>query len=206
VENPFVAEIARQFSELTGLGRTEIAETLALPPGEDMGDYAFPCFALARAMKKKPAEIAQELAPKVRPGDRIAGAASHGPYVNFSVKRDAFIAWALSEVHRRKAEYGRSDDGKGRTVIVEFSSPNIAKHLGVHHLRSTMIGNSLVQINRALGYKTVAINFFGDWGTQFGVLIAAYKKWGGPETFEGDAVAHGSRNWRPLIRRPRLFG
>jgi arginyl-tRNA synthetase len=190
MDNPFAAEIAHQLAVLTSQDEATVESLLTTPPDETMGDYAFPCFALARAQKKNPAEAARALAAKVQSSRLIAGASAHGPYVNFSVRREAFIAWVLSEAHRRKAEFGHSGLGKGQTVVVEFSSPNIAKHLGIHHVRTTMIGNALDRIYRALGYRVVGINFLGDWGTQFGLLISAYKRWGVPETLQGDAVAN----------------
>lgn len=198
MDNPFTAEIAHQLAALTSpatspAGKQDeatVESLLTTPPDETMGDYAFPCFALARARKKNPAEAARELAAKIQPSELIAGVSAHGPYVNLSVRREAFIAWALEEAHRRKDKFGHSDIGKGQTIVVEFSSPNIAKHLGIHHVRTTMIGNALDRIYRALGYRVVGINFLGDWGTQFGLLISAYKRWGGPETLQGDAVAN----------------
>ncbi len=198
MDNPFTAEIARRLAALTlpaasPPGRQDeatVESLLTTPPDEAMGDYAFPCFALARAQKNNPAEAARELSAKVQPDEWIAGASPHGPYVNFSVRREAFIGWALTEAHRRKDEFGHSDLGKGQTVVVEFSSPNIAKHLGIHHVRTTMIGNALDRIYRALGYRVVGINFLGDWGTQFGLLMSAYKRWGAAETLRGDAVAN----------------
>jgi arginyl-tRNA synthetase len=93
-------------------------------------------------------------------------------------------------VRAQGSRFGQSTAGEGKTVVVEYSSPNITKHLGIHHVRTTMLGHALDKIHRALGYDVVGINFLGDWGTQFGMLIAAYNKWGGPETFEGDAVAN----------------
>ena len=209
MDNPFTAEIARELAALTSpaanpagkpttspAGRQDeatVESLLTTPPDETMGDYAFPCFALARAQKKNPAEAARELAAKIQPGEWIAGASANGPYVNLSVRREAFIAWALTEAHRRKGEFGHSDLGKGQTVVVEFSSPNIAKHLSIHIVRTTMIGNALDRIYRALGYRVVGINFLGDWGTQFGVVIAAYKKWGGEKSSK-------ATRWRTSMR------
>jgi len=190
MDNPFITAIARELAALVSQDEATVESLLTTPPDETMGDYAFPCFGLARAHKKNPAEAARELAAKIQPGEWIAGASANGPYVNLSVRREAFIAWALTEAHRRKGEFGHSDLGKGQTVVVEFSSPNIAKHLGIHHVRTTMIGNALDRIYRALGYRVVGINFLGDWGTQFGLMISAYKRWGGPETLQGDAVAN----------------
>ena len=154
-----------------------------------MGDYTFPCFSAAAAMGRKPAEMAQELAAGFRTGEQICRVRAAGPYLNFFVRREAFISRILTRVGKEAENFGHSDAGSGETVVIEYSSPNIAKHLGIHHVRTTMIGNALDKIYRALGYNVVSINFLGDWGTQFGILIAAYKKWGGPDTFEGDPVA-----------------
>ena len=188
MQNPFIEAISRELVRLTGLEAAAVENALAVPPNDDMGDYAFPCFAAAKALRKSPADIAAELASRVRTGKWIARAQAAGPYLNFFVNREAFVAWVLRRVRAEGAAYGRSAIGSGKTVVVEYSSPNIAKHLGIHHVRTTMIGNALDRLYRALGYNVVSINFLGDWGTQFGILIAAYKKWGGPETLEGDAV------------------
>ena len=190
MHNPFVTEIAAQLAPATGLAPEAVAAALATPPNEDMGDYAFGCFALAKTLRKKPNDIAAELAGKIRPGELLRSARPAGPYLNVFVQPQAFVEWALTRVRERGAAFGHADHGAGKTVVVEYSSPNIAKHLGIHHVRTTMIGNALYQIHRALGYRVVGINFLGDWGTQFGILIAAYKKWGGPATLEGDAVAN----------------
>ena len=190
MNNPFVADIAGQLAEMTSLEPAAAAAALTTPPNERMGDYAFPCFMLAKKRRKKPNEIAADLAEKFRAGEYITGAHAAGPYLNFSVRREAFVQWVLSVVFREKERYGHSTIGRSRTVVVEYSSPNIAKHLGIHHVRTTMIGNALDRMHRALGYDVVGINFLGDWGTQFGMLIAAYKRWGGPTTLEGDAVAN----------------
>jgi len=190
MQNPFAGEIVRQLAHLTSLKPALVEELLAVPPSAEMGDYAFPCFAAAKALKKNPAQIAAELAGKIETNDLVEQARAAGPYINFFIRRQAFITWALEKACQEKERFGQSDVGQGRTVVIEFSSPNIAKHLGFHNVRTTMIGNALAQIYRALGYDVVGINFLGDWGTQFGILIAAYRKWGGPETLEGDAVAN----------------
>ena len=190
MQNPFVTEIIRQLAGLTSLGPGVVEAALTVPPRDEMGDYAFPCFVAARSLRKSVVEIAAELAGKIETGETIAKVIAAGPYVNFFIRREAFISWALKKAHEEREKFGRSDVGRGRTVVVEYSSPNIAKHLGIHHVRTTVIGNALYQIYRALGYDVVGINFLGDWGTQFGIIIAAYKKWGTPETLEGDAVAN----------------
>jgi len=188
MNNPFLADIVTQLAAATPLDADAVEAAISAPPNEAMGDYAFPCFVLARQLRKKPNEIAADLAEKIASNDLIREARPAGPYVNFFVQPAAFIAWVLNEVRERKEGFGHSDIGKGKTVVVEYSSPNIAKHLGVHHVRSTMIGHALCRIYSALGYRTVGINFLGDWGTQFGILMAAYRKWGGPDTLQGDAV------------------
>ena len=190
MQNPFATEIIRQLAGLTSLEPGVVEAALTVPPRDEMGDYAFPCFVAARSLRKSVVEIAAELAGKVEPGETIAKVIAAGPYVNFFIRRESFISWALKRAHEEREKFGRSDVGHGRTVVVEYSSPNIAKHLGIHHVRTTMIGNALYQIYRALGYDVVGINFLGDWGTQFGIIIAAYKKWGTPETLEGDAVTN----------------
>jgi arginyl-tRNA synthetase len=189
MDNPFSAEIARRLAALTSLDEAMAESLLTTPPDESVGDYAFPCFALARAQKRNPAEAARDLAAKVEPGERIAGASAHGPYVNFSVRREAFIAWALLEAYRRKGKFGHSDLGQGQTVIVEFSSPNITKPPFFHNVRTTMIGNAIANLYAALSYRVVRITYLGDWGMQFGMLICAFKRWGGEEALKGDAVA-----------------
>ena len=188
--NPFVAEITRQIAELTSLTPAEVETALAVPPSDEMGDYAFPCFTVAKSLRKKPAEIATELAPKIETDELIERAVATGPYINVFTRRQACVSWALKKAHEEGETFGRSDIGRGRTVLVEYSSPNIAKHLGFHNVRTTMIGHALAQIYRALGYKVVSINFLGDWGTQFGILIAAFQRWGDDETLKGDAVAN----------------
>ena len=191
MKNPFIAEIAQRLSEEIKTNPASFyAEALKEPDDPEMGDFALPCFTLAKTLKKSPAEVATDLSRRIAPGGNIIAVRAAGPYVNFFLNRANYISWALKEVHSRKGEFGHSDLGKGQTVVVEFSSPNIAKHLGIHHVRTTMIGNALDRIYRALGYRVVGINFLGDWGTQFGLLISAYKRWGGPETLEGDAVAN----------------
>ena len=190
MQNPFIANIAEQLAAATNLSPDTVAAALTSPPNEAMGDYAFGCFTLAKTLRKKPNETAADLAGKIAPNEFIREARVAGPYLNFYVQQQAFIEWTLKTVHHAGPTFGHSDIGAGKTVVVEYSSPNIAKHLGIHHVRTTMIGNALYHAHRALGYNVVGINFLGDWGTQFGILLAAYRKWGGPETLEGDAVAN----------------
>lgn len=160
-----------------GLSQEEILDTIEIPPERAMGDYAFPCFKLAKTMRKSPVQIAAELAPALHPPMPFHLVEAAGPYVNFFVDR-AFRVRTLLEEVLHKDGYGRSDMGEGQTIIVEFSSTNIAKPFHIGHLRSTVIGNALRNIYDKLGFHTIAINHLGDYGTQFGMMIAAYKRWG----------------------------
>jgi arginyl-tRNA synthetase len=153
------------------------------PPDSKLGHFAFPCFNLAKELKKAPPIIAKELAEKItqtKPG-WMGQAVATGPYVNFFLDRTAFADAVLHEVFEMGPAYGGDGDGLGQTVLVEYSSPNIAKHFHIGHLGSTIIGKTLDNIYRFLGYDVTSINHLGDWGTQFGKLITAYLKWGSEE-------------------------
>jgi len=176
--NPFVQEIVKSIAAHMDLSEEEIAGQIALPPNPEMGEYAFPCFVLAKTMRKAPAVIAEELAGKVKPGVLIRAVRNAGPYLNFEVKRDRLAAFVLGEIFEQGERYGTSDEGSGKTVVIDYSSPNIAKPIGIHHLRTTAIGHALYRIYEALGYRCIGINHLGDWGTQFGTVIVAYKRWG----------------------------
>ena len=175
---PFIESIITQLVSLTGLDDQEVDFLLQRPPDVKVGDFAFPCFILAKREKKNPAQLASEFAAKFQPDERIERAEATGPYLNFFLNRRAYVEHLLRSVHRQGDEFGNSDLGAGRTVVIDYSSPNIAKPLGVHHLCSTMIGNSLYRIHQALGYRVVGVNHLGDWGTQFGVILAAYHRRG----------------------------
>ena len=153
-----------------------------------MGDYAFPCFRLAKAMRKAPAAIAAELKDKLVLPAGITRAEVAGGYLNFFEDRAGAAAATIMRVLNEGENYGHSSEGQGKNVCVEFSSINIAKPFHIGHLPSTAIGNSLNRIYKALGYNTIAINHLGDWGTQFGKMIVAYKKWGGGKPIEESTV------------------
>ena len=155
----------------------EIRGLLAVPPNREMGDYAFPVFRLAKALRMGPPMIAKALCEAWKNPD-VARVEPVNGYVNFFLNRVNFAKETLDAVLAQGEKFGSSDMGAGKTVCLDYSSINIAKRFGVGHLSTTMIGHSLKRIHDFLGYKTVGINHLGDWGTQFGKMIYAYKTWG----------------------------
>lgn len=184
----FKIEIAKKIAEQTGLEANWIAGLLEVPPESRLGDYAFPCFQLAKTMRKAPPMIASELLGKIDKGEIIDRIEAVGGYLNFFLNKSAYMAAVLKDIEGAGGKYGASDMGKGKTVVVEFSSPNIAKPFHVGHLCSTVIGSSVEKIYRYLGYKTERLNHLGDWGTQFGKLISAYKRWGNEEDLQKEPI------------------
>ncbi len=158
--------------------KEEVAELIEIPPQEDMGDFALPCFKFARLLKKPPVVIAEDICQDISRDNCFAKIINVGPYVNFFINKELLASTVLEEIHSQKEKYGSSNLGKEQNVVIDYSSPNIAKPFHVGHLRSTVIGNSLYKIYEFLGYNCIGINHLGDWGTQFGKLIAAYQKWG----------------------------
>lgn len=188
--NLFVQEIAKQLGEHIGWSEEDIAAAIEIPPDPKMGDYGFPCFPLAKTLRKSPAAIATDLAEKVEPGDLIRSARGVGPYLNVEVRRDRLTACVLGEILNQRDRYGTWDTGQGKTVAIDFSSPNIAKPIGIHHIRTTAIGHSLYRIYEAMGYRCVGINHLGDWGTQFGTVIVAYRQWGNERDLEASPIRY----------------
>ncbi len=164
--------------------------SLAVPPDASLGDFAFPCFTLAKEMKKSPVQIAEELAKTIPMPDIVSKITATGPYVNFFLD-PAKVAKALfAEILVKKHEFGSSNLGDGRIVCVEFSSPNIGKPMHFGHLRSTVIGHSLSLLHEFSGCKVIRLNYLGDWGTQFGKLIYAYLNWGNSEKLHACPIKH----------------
>lgn len=167
---------------LVEMSEEELMKTMEIPPEEKMGDLALPCFAMAKKMHKNPMQIAKELVEKLNDRTEELGiekVESVGAYCNIHLKRDLFVKKCFESLQKEK--YGVSQIGAGKTVCMDYSSPNIAKNFHVGHLRTTVIGNSLYKIYQKLGYNVVRINHLGDWGTQFGKLIVAYKLWSSEE-------------------------
>ena len=175
-------------SEVETLTEEEINGLIEVPPSYDMGDYAFPVFSLAKVFRKAPQMIAEELAGKFEESVYFERIENAGPYINFFIDKNKLMENTLNEVLEKDIRYGSSNMGNGKTVIVEYSSPNIAKPFHIGHIRTTVIGNALYKIYTHLGFDTVSINHLGDYGTQFGMLISAYKKWGDREVIEKDAI------------------
>ncbi len=158
------------------------------PRDSDHGDFAFPCFPLAKALRQAPPKIAAELGPKIEARLTNIAANAMGPYLNFRVDRGALAESVITEIKEQGAKYGGSNVGAGRKIVIDLSSPNIAKPMSVGHLRSTVIGAAIQRIHNLLGYETVGINHIGDWGSQFGKLVAAIDRWGDTVDLEGDPI------------------
>lgn len=166
-----------------------IGALLEKPPDRALGDIAFPCYGLAKEWRKAPASIATELATRLDLASPLAGATAVGPYVNLRLDRPAAGKLLLEHVLAKPDAWGGSGEGEGRTVCIDFCSPNVARPLHLGHLRSTVIGKALSRLYTALGYQVVRINFLGDWGTQFGKLIVGWKRWGDPGRVKDDPIA-----------------
>ena len=179
------------FPEAQGLPE-DLAALLEVPPENSMGDYAFPCFKLSKALRMGPPMIAQKLAAAVEKPE-IARVECVGGYLNFFFNRENFARELLSAIMAAPEKWGASQDGNGKTVCLDYSSINIAKRFHLGHLSTTVIGNSLKRIYDFQGWRTVSINHLGDWGTQFGKMICAYKKWGDKKAVEQGGVDEMTR-------------
>lgn len=179
--------VAERIKENTELEVDLIQKLIEIPPKKEMGDYAFPCFQLAKTFRKAPNLIAEELKEKINK-EGFEKVVTVGPYVNFFVDKTVLIKDVLEKVLSEKEKYGSSKVGEGKNVVVEYSSPNIAKPFHIGHLFTTAIGNALYKILSFEGYNCIGINHLGDWGTQFGKLISAYRRWVDEEALEKDAI------------------
>ncbi|MDH4223880.1 MAG: arginine--tRNA ligase, partial [candidate division Zixibacteria bacterium] len=186
--NKFVEEITGILKSKIELPADKIESLMEIPPEEKFGDYAFPCHFLSREYKKSPAEIASQISSELKPVELIEEIYPLGPYINFKVNRQKFSELVLQEIFEKGEEYGSDVTGKGKTIVMDYSHPNIAKPFGIGHLRSTVIGNSLYNILKKSGYQAIRINHLGDWGTQFGKVITAYKRWGDEKELLSDPI------------------
>lgn len=173
---------------IDGLETSDIREMIEIPPDSSMGDFAFPCFRLAKTMRKAPQMIAADLAEKLAGNEAFSKVENVNAYVNFFMNKAEVAGATVDAVIKAGAAYGGSEEGNGKTVCIDYSSPNIAKPFHIGHIRSTVIGNSLYKIFDSLGYNVVRINHLGDYGTQFGKMIVAYRKWGSREEVEAEPI------------------
>ena len=165
------------------LSKDEIKELIETPPNPEMGDYSFPCFKLSKELRKAPNIIAQELVNRINIEDSVFFKISNvGPYINFFIKPTEYFSNVISEMILRKYDYGSSKNNLDKTIVIDYSSTNIAKPFHIGHIRSTLIGNKF------LGYNTIGVNHLGDYGTQFGKIIAAYKLWGNDDQINADPI------------------
>ena len=172
---------------IDSLDQSAISNLLEQPKSSDLGDIAFPAFSLAKVERKAPQAIAADIAEKIDPS-HFEKVVATGPYVNFFLNKAKISDQVIKEVIKEGADYGQQNEGQGENITIDLSSPNIAKPFSVGHLRSTVIGDSLSNIFRKMGYNTIKINHLGDWGKQFGLLMVAYKKWGNKEAVEANPI------------------
>ena len=166
----------------------EIVSMLEYPPSPDKGDLAFPCFRLSKALRKAPPMIAASLKDAIGADPIVSDIQQAGGYLNFYLDKTVFASEALAEILEKKDRFGGSEEGKGKTVVLDYSSPNICKPFHIGHLGTTVIGHSIKKLHEFSGYDCVGINYLGDWGTQFGKLMVAYRKWGSREEVEKGGI------------------
>ena len=185
----FKKVIAYKISKVIDIDEKEIEGYIEVPSNKEMGDFSFPCFRLAKVLKKSPQIIAEELKEKlIFENEEITKVEVVNGYLNFFINNLQLVKEVLKEIDEKKDKYGSSDMGKGKNVVVDYSSPNIAKPFHIGHLRSTVIGNSLYKTYKFLGYNCIGINHLGDYGTQFGKLIEGYKRWGSEYNIEENPI------------------
>ena len=184
-KNVFIEEVSKAIN----VDAAEVAKLIKTPEAE-RGDFALPCFPFAKQLKQNPAQIAVDIASRFADNPMFEKVAAEGPYVNATISGAHVIATLIPKIRNADEHFATSDIGYGQTVVIDFSSPNIAKPLGFHHLRSTMIGNALGLIHRAMGYTVKRINFLGDWGKTFGLLAEAFDRVGDRERLNREGIAY----------------
>ena len=180
--------IAEKIANAINLDKNEIKQYIEIPPQNDMGDFAFPCFKLAKTLRKSPVQIADDIKEKISEDEYIKKIETKSGYLNFYINNTKLVEEVLEEINNHENDFGKSNEGTGKTVLIDYSAPNIAKPFHVGHLRTTLIGNALYKIYKYLGYNTIGINHLGDYGTQFGKMIEAYKMWGSEYDLSEDAI------------------
>ena len=180
--------IAEKIANAINLDKNEIKQYIEIPPQSDKGDFAFPCFKLAKTLRKSPVQIADEIKEKISEDEYIEKIETKSGYLNFYINNTKLVEEVLKEINNHENDFGKSNEGTGKTVLIDYSSPNIAKPFHIGHLRTTLIGSALYKIYKYLGYNTIGINHLGDYGTQFGKMIEAYKMWGSEYDLSEDAI------------------
>ena len=189
----FKYEAAKLIAKAADMDIDEVMGMIEVPANKEIGDYAFPCFKLAKKFRKAPNLIAADICGKLEGSDSFTKIECVAAYINFFTDKSSYAKTVIESVNNAGAKYGESSEGEGKTIVIDYSSPNIAKPFHVGHLRSTVIGSALYNIFEKLGYKCVGINHLGDWGTQFGKLIEAYKLWGSKEAVEEKGISELTR-------------
>lgn len=186
----FKKEIANLIAKATNLNQEELECYIEIPPTKDLGDYAFPCFRLAGKLQKGPAIIASEIRENITIDKNIIEKmdVTNG-YLNIFINKKNLAKTVLEEVAKAKEDYGKSNEGKGKNIVIDYSAPNIAKPFHIGHLRSTVIGGALYKIYNFLGYNSIGINYLGDWGLQFGKVIAGMFLWKDEYNFKNNELA-----------------
>ena len=185
----FKSYIAEAISKATNINKDEIESYVEIPKDETNGDFAFPCFRLAKELKQSPVNIANNIKDNIKVDSNIISKIDVvNGFLNFYIAKECLAKETIQKFDTQKEDYGKSNIGEGKTVIVEYSSPNIAKPFHIGHLKTTIIGNSLYKLYKYLGFNTIGINHLGDYGTQFAKLIEGYKRWGGEYDFSTDAI------------------
>ena len=185
----FKSYIAEAISKATNINKDEIESYVEIPKDETNGDFAFPCFRLAKELKQSPVNIANNIKDNIKVDSNIISKIDVvNGFLNFYVAKECLAKETIQKFDTQKEDYGKSNIGEGKTVIVEYSSPNIAKPFHIGHLKTTIIGNSLYKLYKYLGFNTIGINHLGDYGTQFAKLIEGYKRWGSEYDFSTDAI------------------
>lgn len=184
----FKIVIANAIAQVINVDQNEIKKSIEKPKGTENGDYAFPCFRLAKTLRKAPQAIAMEIKEKIKLNENeITKLEVVGGYLNFFVNKELLVKEVLQEMSNDE-EYGKSTIGNGKNIVIDYSAPNIAKPFHIGHLRSTVIGAALYKIYKYLGYNVTGINHLGDYGTQFGKLIEGYKLWGNEYNIEESPI------------------
>ncbi len=182
--------LAETLSPLVSMPAEAVQKLFRVEANAERGDLALPCFPFAKALKQKPDAIAQTLAESIAALDAVEQAEAAGPFLNIRLKLSAIAEHVFTSCLDAPDSFGQNQTGEGKTVVLDFSSPNIAKPIAFHHIRSTVIGNALANLHEACGWKTVRINYLGDWGTTQGKLISAFRRFGSADALQADPIKH----------------